>query len=416
MSLETIQAQLKAIEATRTHMGPVLADMVSNRLAKLAEVQRTNMPGLPPSNPQSVTDDEVIKNGAARCIQLLYAAKGDAQRAIAMAEDGGQKALAGLWAEALELQNTMKAMGQDTLAGGGAMLPPTFMDEIIIELGAKAVVRSMGLTTVPMNGSLTLPYVDQSATASYVGEAQNATESTPTTAQMQLNEKTLIALGVMSNQLLQNGSPRTLQFLQDHLIRVLKRKEDITFIRSLGTANEPTGMLYLGTAANRAANQFAANATINVANVTVDLGKAINALMTNDVDLDMGVGWIFAPRTYQYLNTARDGNNNLVWAPDLARGLLMGYPYKITSQIPVNLGGGTNESEVYFASFKDLVLGESELLEVDVFPNGAYHDGSAVVSGISTNQTPVRCIARHDLGAQYQGREISVITGVKWGT
>jgi hypothetical protein len=98
------------------------------------------------------------------------------------------------------------------------------------------------------------------------------------------------------------------------------------------------------------------------------------------------------------------------------KGMLEGFPYAVTSQIPDNLGSGTNESEVYFASFPTLVLGENETLEMSVFPGGAYYDGSNVISGISQNQTVIRLLAHHDFGCQQRGQEIAVIHTVKYGT
>ena len=303
-------------------------------------------------------------------------------------------------------------MAASILADGGALLPPEFSMEIIEELGAKVVVRAMGLTTMPMNtGSLTLPYFDGSATAAYVGENQNATASQPTTAQLQLSDKTLAALVPLSNSLLQNGGARVDSAIKNHMVRVFRRKEDVTFIRSPGTANEPKGMLYQAIAANK----FDANGTVSVANVTVDAGKAIGKLQDLDVDLDDGAGWIMSPRSWRYLHQATTTTGDRVWRDELDKGTFEGFPYSFTSQIPNNLGGGT-ESEVYFASFKTMVLGENETLEIAVFPGGAYYDGSQVVSGISQNQTVVRLLAHHDLGCQQRGQEIAVMEAVKWGT
>jgi HK97 family phage major capsid protein len=270
----------------------------------------------------------------------------------------------------------------------------------------------MGLTVMPMNtGSLTLPYIDASATAAYVGENANITSSQPTTAQLQLSDKTLAVLTPISNSLLNNGGPKVDAAIKNHLVRVARRKEDVTFIRSLGTANEPMGMRY----GALAANIFAGNGTVNVANMTTDLGKAIDKLMALDVDLD-GAGWLISPRSYRYFHQATDANSNRVWRDEMDKGMLEGFPYAVTSQIPDNLGGGTNESEIYFASFPTMVLGENENLEMAVFPGGAYYDGSNVISGISQNQTVIRLLAHHDLGFQQRGQEVSVITGVKAGT
>jgi HK97 family phage major capsid protein len=403
---EVAPEQRANLELVRSLIRGEVADVIEERLAQVSQAPQRRFTQPLTAGAKQVTDgDKPLPRGhsAARCVRYMLRANGDAERAINMAYDCGDERIGDVWA---------KAMASQVLADGGALIPPEFSAEIIEELGAKAVVRKMGLTVMPMNtGSLTLPYFDTAATASYVGENANITASQPTTAQLQLSDKTLAALCPLSNSLLNNGGPRVDAAIKNHLVRVTRRKEDVTFIRSLGTANEPMGMRYQVLAAN----VFSANGTINVANVTTDLGKAIDKLMALDVDLD-GAGWLISTRTYRYLHQATDANSNRVWRDEMDKGMLEGFPYAYTSQIPDNLGGATNESEIYFVSFPTMVLGENETLSMDVFPGGAYYDGSSVVSGISQNQTVIRLLAHHDLGCQQRGQEIAVIDTVKYGT
>ena len=86
-----------------------------------------------------------------------------------------------------------------------------------------------------------------------------------------------------------------------------------------------------------AANLIAANATINLQNVDLDLGKLMLALLNSNVMLD-NPGWLFSPRTWNFLSTLRDGNGNKAF-PEMERGLLKGFPYSTSTQIPSNLGG-----------------------------------------------------------------------------
>jgi len=405
---EVAPEQKANLELVRKLIRGEVADVIEERLAKLNETPKrkyANQIANGAPRPIQGNGDEALPRGhsAARCFRYLYRTNGNVEAAIDLAHGCGDTKIAEAWE---------KVMASQVLADGGALLPTEFGAEIIEELGAKAVVRKMGLTVMPMNtGSLTLPYIDSSATAYYVGENSNITASNPTTAQLQLSDKTLAVLCPISNSLLMNGGPKVDAAIKNHLIRVARRKEDVTFIRSLGTANEPTGMLYQGISAN----QFAANGTINVANVTTDLGKAIDKLMALDVDLD-GAGWLISSRTYRYLHQATDANSNRVWRDEMDKGTIEGFPYAVTSQIPDNLGSGTNESEIYFVSFPTMVLGENENLEMAVFPGGAWYDGSSVISGISQNQTVIRLLAHHDLGCQQRGQEIAVINTVKYGT
>lgn len=47
-------------------------------------------------------------------------------------------------------------------------------------------------------------------------------------------------------------------------------------------------------------------------------------------------GWGMSNRTYMKLFGLRDGNGNKVY-PEMAQGMLKGYPIQYTSAIPVNL-------------------------------------------------------------------------------
>lgn len=334
----------------------------------------------------------------ARCVRYLHQA-------------GGNKHVAMDIAHKAKDSQVLKALGQSTLAGGGAVVDGDFSPDIVPVLRDASVIRSLNPGQVPMNGgSLTLPYGATGASASYVGENTNATKTEPTFGQINLLARKLVCLVPTSNELLADSSGRADAFIRDDIANAMADKENSTLIRSDGSGNSPTGLLHLCDSANK----FNANGTVSVANVTTDLGKAVRYVKEAKVNITRG-GWVFDTRTEFYLMTARDGNNNLVWQPEMARGTLMGFPYRVTTAIPNNLGGGTNESEVYFANFDSLILAESDSMELAVFPGGAYHDGSNVISGISQDQTVIRATARHDFNARFRGKEISVIEAVTWG-
>jgi hypothetical protein len=78
------------------------------------------------------------------------------------------------------------------------------------------------------------------------------------------------------------------------------------------------------------------------------------------------------------------------------------------------LGGGSDESEVYLADMAQMLIAESDEMEVRMFESAAYHDGTAVRSAVSRDETVMRLIARHDFAPRYRGADIAVVTGVQW--
>lgn len=390
------EAVAKSQEKSRDERRHVIS--VIHEAAEPARAKSQDIGNMDPEEMTAQQKNQMV----GRCVRYMAIARGDVFRATEIAAKSGDKILAERWE---------KALGTGTLAGGGALIPPEFSQDFIEELGAKAVVVSMGVDRVPMaENNLTLPFLDSSATAAYKAESANATKSEPTFGQLSLNTKELIAIVPYSNQLLASPGAKIEMRLRDHLLRVMARKMDVTLIRSAGSSSEPKGMLYWADSGNK----FNSSGT-TLAQTTDDLGDAVQKLEDNDVPLDGAPGWLFNPRTKKHLMTIRDSNGNYAFRDELNEGKLMGYPFKVTTQIPKNLGGGSNESEVYFAAFDSLILGEQEDITLSAHPDAAYWDGSSVVSGLSRNETVMRAVAHHDFGAGHRGKEIAVIQAVTWG-
>lgn len=396
-------------DIVKSEVGQVVADLIEERTTKAQEEARNKTPEFLGSKQFPVDSSnkpvhEMDANEksllAARCVRYMVAS-GSVDGAIDMAKRYGDKNIVEAW-------ERTKALNTDSFAAGGALLPTEFSSSVIELLSAKTVVRALGATVIPMNtGSLTMPFIDTGSTAAYVGaQGDNIVSSQPTFGQLNLSDKKLAALTPIGNDLLRNGGVAADRIIRDDIVRAMSLKEDITFVRSDGTLGEPKGLLYW------AQTKFDANATTSVANVTQDLSRAPRELEDLNVPLDR-MGWIMTPREKYGLMAARDGNNNLVWADEMSRGTLLGFPYRVTTQIPTNLGSG-DKSEVYLANFASVVLAENESMMIEAFQGAAYHDGSAVQSAVSRDETVIRGIALHDFGCRQRGKEVVVIEAVKW--
>jgi len=346
--------------------------------------------------PAEISKDNGLRAG--RWLRALAAAKGDTGRAADFAKQWGDETLA-------------KALGESTLVGGGALVPQDMADSVIELLRARSTVRKMGVMSVPMpNGSLTLPYLATGATATYTGENQNAVKSEQTFGQIEMQAKKLTILTPISNDLLNDASVAADALVREDLVAAAALREDLAFLRGDGTVGTPKGL-----------KNFTDTTTTNSggktqALITTDLGTAILTLETNNVPM-LKPGWIMAPRSKYGLMTLLDGNGNLVFGNEMANGTLMGFPFLTTSQIPINLSTGVgSESEVYFADFASILIGETAGIKVDVYDGGAYYDGSAIQSGISRDQTVMRLIARHDIADRQRGKAVHVTDQVIWGT
>lgn len=384
-------------------LGPLIKDVVEERMKNLTPVQPTfNLAQMlqaaaAKDNPTK-GDDRGLMFG--RLIRCLAANKGDVDKAQVWAtKEWGAD------------DDVHKALSAGSATAGGFIVPPAYSEQIIELLSPKAIVRSFGPLPMPLeSGTAQVPKLTAGTSAEYVGENADIGETDIELGMIALVAKKLATLVPVSNDLLRWSRPQADTIVRNDLVRAMRIKEDITFIRSDGTAFTPKGIKYW----MASANQLTCNATVNLANVTTDLGRLLLQLVNADVGMD-SPGWMMAPRTWNYLMTLRDANGNFAFREEMKGGTLWGFPYKMTTQIPINLSvTGSNESELYLVDFADVVLGEALTLTIDVSTEASYVSSGTLVSAFSRDQTVIRVIAEHDLVMRHDA-SAAMLTDVDWG-
>lgn len=291
------------------------------------------------------------------------------------------------------------------------VVPDEYANEIIELLHADSVIMQGAPRKVTLTkGKLTIPAGATGASAAYAGEGANIVASEPTFRQVVLDAKKLTSLVPITNEILHDSVANLETWVKDDIVSVMADTADINFLRADGSGNLPTGFLSLADATAI----INANATVNLANVTVDLGKLELVLMGNNIKGGRQA-WIMAPRTFIFLSDLRDGNGNLAF-PTLTNGdrpMLRRKPVLISSQIPINLGAGTDESEIYLAAFDHVMVGEVEGLEIAMSEEASYFDGSALQSAFAQDLTLIRAITRHDIDIR-QIFAVAVLDQVVW--
>lgn len=324
----------------------------------------------------------------------------------------GYEAVAERLSEVAGIQQ--KALAEGTLADGGWLIPPEYSDEVIELLRATSIFRGLGPRMLDMpRGSLTIPKQTAGGSAAYVGESAKITKSQQTGGTITLSSKKLAALTPFSNDWLRDSSPRGDRMVRDDLVAVIGLKEDLEFFRGTGASGGPKGLLNHAPAANKFnATQAGSNATLE--EVDKDLHTLMGKVEDSDVKLDDTCAWAGHPRTFRYLSQLRDGVGGYVFRDEIQSGMLLGYKIGKTSQIPKNLGSGTNESELYFAKMSDVLLADNLDLEVTFHPDATYDDAGTIVSGVTQDQSLIRAISKHDLGVRH-AESVAVMQVVKWG-
>ena len=364
-------------------------------------VQQTKAATPAPGHIEPEYRDKEAEKGTkfARYVRALAAGKGIPEFAAKIAS------------EQYKDDSVAKALAAGTATDGAELVPTEFSAEFIELLRPESVVRQSNPTLMTFDGAGTIqiPRLASGATGSYVGENANIAYDDAQFDTITLTPKKLGVLTAISSELLRRSNPSVDMIVRDDLLAGAASTSDGQFIRGTGSATAPTSLKEI---ADNASQTSAANATVNLANVTIDLGKALVALKNANVRMRRP-GWLMAPRTENYLMNVRDGNGNFAFRDEMLNGQLYRMPYRTTTQIPTNLGTGTDESEVYICDFADLIIADEQRIVVSVSDTAAYHNGSAVVSSFSQDQTVVRLLMSHDLDMRHT-ESVYYLSAVQW--
>jgi HK97 family phage major capsid protein len=326
---------------------------------------------------------------------------------------------------------------------GGFIIPPDYMNEIIELLRPIAVVRGSGPRVIPMpRGTMTLPGQASPASATYSGEVAPLATSQQTLNQIVASYKKLTALVPVSNDLMRYADPAVDAFVRDDLVKVLALREDLAFLTGNSTVFGPAGFTQFagqfaingsyyvaggGTAAvfkvgadsvwGTGGNYVTSNPAYDLATAAAELGGLINKLDTANVT-DMKRVWFMHPRSFNYLNNVQNSLGVYVYRDELSRGTLLGYPFKKTTQLPVNIqdptGTYTDCSFIALAEMPEVMILDSMQLELAVSRDGTYIDASGnTQSAFSNDQTLIRAIAEHDFQMRHDA-SVAILQGVRW--
>ncbi|WP_375058410.1 phage major capsid protein [Zobellella sp. DQSA1] len=400
------EGELTAEQLTQFETLSAEFDTISAKIARLEAAERMNAQQAAPvkaigGKAPAVHTRQELKQypGAsmARITMAIAASKGDLDKAAQFAND--------------TIGDSDVAMAIETSAGsGGALIPQNTADEVIELLRNRTVVRKLGARSVPLpNGNMSMPRMSGGATAGYVGEGDDVLATGANLDDVKLSAKSMITLVPISNQLIGHAGFNVEQLVLADIINAMAVREDKAFLRDDGTNNTPTGMKAVATAASRTEPW---SGTADLATIDAYLDLLMLKLMESN-SVMVSCGWGMSPRTWMKLFGLRDGNGNKVY-PEMAQGVLKGYPILHTNSIPANLGVGTDETEIYFADFNDVVIGESGNFTVDFSREATYKDaGGNLVSAFARNQSLIRVVAEHDIGFRHP-EGLVLGTGITW--
>ncbi|SIO36572.1 phage major capsid protein, HK97 family [Rhodovulum sp. ES.010] len=329
-------------------------------------------------------------------LHALAGAKGDRDRAAQRLEEAGHSGVAAIMSGASD-------------SAGGVTIPQAQSSELIELLRPRVAVRASGARTMPMPaGELRHARQSGSATATYGAETTAVAESELTFDKVDKSFKLLRALVPMSNSLLRHSSVEMARVARDDLLKVMGLREDLAFLRGDGLSNDPVGLLNWAPSAH-----WTADVAANAAAAEAAIRRCVDAVEDSDVGM-VRPGWIMRASAKNYLASLRDANGNYIFPSIEASGTLKGYPIRTTSQIPDNLGTGSNETEIYFADFNEIMIGDAMRITLAVSTEAAYVDTNGdTISAFQNDLTLMRATSEHDLAPAHD-EAIAGFRAVAW--
>lgn len=294
-------------------------------------------------------------------------------------------------------------------SSGGYLVPSQAIPEVIEMLRAKSVVMERGATFLPdlMGSPVELPKQTGGATAYWVGETDALTPSDPTLGQLQLTPKSVGCLVKLSNRLLRMSNPSAEQLVRNDIAQAVALAIDLAALRGTGANGQPTG---IANTAGINTKSWLSGGSPQSPNF--DLFYDMEYELAVDNALSGNLGFVFHPcvkRTISKLKVAQyqgDTGGEYVIRPMDVNALTsyIGYPFSITTQIPINLGTGSNETEVYFGNWAELIV--AQWAGIEILPSKEAGDAFA------KNQTWMRIITDVDIGLRHP-ESFCLATGVK---
>jgi HK97 family phage major capsid protein len=251
-----------------------------------------------------------------------------------------------------DVQN--RALNVTTAADGGNLVATNLLGSSMIELlRNRQVLTTMGARQLGgLVGDVAIPRVTGGATAYWLAETAEVTESTPQLGQLALTPHRLAALTKFSKQLLAQSSVDVEALVRDDIVTVLAIAKDLAAINGSGSGGQPTGIINtsnIGTVTFGGAPTWA-----KVVEFETDVAAA-NALAGN-------LGYVTTAAVMGKWKTVEKatGTARFLWEGPALDGEVNGHRAMVSQQVPSN--------KVIFGNFNDLIVADWDGLDVVVDP------------------------------------------------
>lgn len=237
-------------------------------------------------------------------------------------------------------------------------------------------IEALGATVMRnLTGFLDLPNLSASGSTAWVAEDGDATRSAATFSKVSMAPKTVTAEYQLSRRLILQSNEAIENLLRSDLGQLLAQALDAAAING-GGSNQPVGVI-----ANSDVTKVAT--ATDFSDTTADL---ISALELDDITGT--AAFLTHPGVINACRKIKDGQGHIIALQELFHNQRV----ETTTQVPTNLGAGTNKKGLIYGLWSQLVIGYWSAVDVLVNP---YHadvasNGGALIHAFLDADVAVR--------------------------
>ncbi len=268
-------------------------------------------------------------------------------------------------------------------AGPGSNLVATDLAAMTDRRRAALKIEQMGAVVLRnLTGNLDLPRLKESGSAGWVAEHTDSTRSDAKFSKNSMGPKTATAEYEVSRRMLVQSNTALETVLRSDLAFLLSQALDSAALKGGGT-NEPTGILADSNVQSVTGGAFSSD-------ITADL---IAALETDNVTGT--TGFLTNPAVMNAARKTKDNDERIIPISELFHGERV----ESSTQVPADIGTGTDKNALIFGEWASLYLGYWSGIDLLVNP---YHSDVASKGGVLLHAfLDCDVLVRHPEGFRY---------------
>lgn len=275
-----------------------------------------------------------------------------------------------------------------TATEGGHLVSTDLMSGSFIDLLRKRmVIMSLGTQMMTgLVGDIAIPRQTGGATAYWLAEAADATESQQAFDRVTMSPKTVAAFTEVTRKLVQQSSIDVEQLVMSDLAKTLALAIDLAAINGLGSSNQPRGIL------NTSGIGSVAGGTDGLAPSYSHIIALETEVAADDADVG-SLSYLTNTKVRGKLKGTEKATNTAQFVWQDGNTPLNGYKAAVSNQVPSNLTKGTSSgvcSAIIFGNFNDLLVGWWGALDILVNPYAADKSGGIRITAFQDSDVSVR--------------------------